>query len=114
MLAISNIIDDDMITINAKKIIKYINKHRDVIDKIFTDICVDITHMFKDVTVTDKYIECSFSAQTGTDVNKHIVTDIIDHHISINIPDKLQHACMIFLFRIIVVDENTIRIVKKK
>lgn len=112
-MLIDTVVNDDDITLKVKKVIKYIDKHEGLIDKLFLDIFEDLKSQSYNIEKTEGSIIINVKK---TDMNTVLTTvnECIDHHTKNNFPEKLYKTTVVFLFRVVQTDEKTIQIIRKK
>lgn len=112
-MLIDTVINDDDITLKVKKVIKYINKHEGLVDKLFLDIYEDLKNQS---LLIDKNEESIIITTTKANMNAVLdtVNNCIDHQTKNNFPEKLYKTTIVFLFRVVQIDDTTIHIIRKK
>ena len=114
---ITNVVDDDSLSWKVKEIIKYIDKHDGIIDKVFLDIFTDMSNIYGE-SVTKNEMNDTITVKINNTKNyDSMYTEImncVSHHITMNIPIKYQSDIQPFLYKIVSLDGTTILIVRKK
>jgi len=100
-MLINDVIDDEKLSNKIKEIIKYINKHDGVIDKIFLDIYNDLKNQCSSISKTDDSINMQFN---DTNTGNTIINNCIEHHLELSIPEKLCDISKTFLFKVVKID----------
>ena len=113
-MLIDSVIDDSKISNKTKEIIKYINTHEGIVDKIFLDIYNDLCNQCKSIDKSDESLTLYFD-ETSSNVAMDITNDCVGKHTMLNIPSNLHdNNVVVFLFRVVQLNENTIQIIRKK
>ena len=113
-MLIDTIVDNNSVTDKFKGIIKFIDKHGGIVDKIFQEIYDDLKNQGYDIDKTDTTINIKLKESHIEDRTESVIYDCVKHHTYANIPARFHATAIIFLFRIVILDKYTIQVIRKR